>query len=138
MPLWNLPESDMACSKACTDHKDIAKSTEVEVENTLDGTDADTSDDSDLKVSFRRAISFSTPPPVLYRSNHPGGYSNLIFGDPLVEHGVNKEKVPKLMRMCIDEVEKRRLNDDGIYWVSLPLSYVFGFMLKFIPGGFYR
>jgi hypothetical protein len=120
MPLWNLPESDMSCSKECTKHKDIAKSTEVEVENALDGKDT-----SDLKVSFRRAISFSTPPLVLYRNNHCGGYSNLTFGVPLVDLEMNGYKVPKVMRMCIDEVEKRGLNDDDIYWVSLLLSHCF-------------
>jgi hypothetical protein len=121
MPLWKLPESDMACSKACAEHKDIAKSTEVEVENILGGTDT-----SDLKVSFRRAISFSNLPLVLYRNNHRGGYSNLTFGVPLVEHEANKDKVPKLMRMCIDEIEKRGLNEDDIYWVGLLLNNVFG------------
>jgi hypothetical protein len=113
----------MSCSKACTKHDDVAKSTQVEVDNALGGTDT-----SDRKVSFRRAISFSTPPLVLYRNYHPGGYSNLIFGVPLVDHGVNEDLVPKVMRMCIDEVEKRGLNNDDIYWVSLLSSYVFGFI----------
>jgi hypothetical protein len=121
----------MACSKACAKHDDIAKSTQVEVDNALGGTDT-----SDRKVSFSRAISFSTPPLVLYRNYHPGGYSNLIFGVPLVDQGVNKDMVPKVMRMCIDEVEKRGLNDDDIYLVSLLSSHVFGFMLSVVPGGF--
>jgi hypothetical protein len=56
MPLWNLPESDMACSKACTKHDDIAKSGGAEVMDALGGTDT-----SDLRVSFRQALSFSTP-----------------------------------------------------------------------------
>ncbi|KAN0140317.1 Rho GTPase activation protein [Lactarius tabidus] len=96
---------------ACAKHKDIAKSTEAEVENALCGTET-----SDLKLSLRRAISIYTPPLVLYRNYHPGGYSNLIFGDPLVDHGVTEDKVPKVMRMCIDEVEKRGLDIDDIYW----------------------
>jgi hypothetical protein len=128
MPLWGLPESDMVCSKACAEHKDIAKSTEAEVENALGGTET-----SDLKVSFRRAISFSTPPLVIYRNFHPGGYSNLIFGDPLVDHGVTEDKVPKVMRMCIDEVEKRGLDIDGIYYVSLQSSHVFRIHAKCRP-----
>jgi hypothetical protein len=133
MLLWSLPESDMACSTACAKHKDIAKSTEAEVENALCGTET-----SDLKLSLRRAISIYTPPLVLYRNYHPGGYSNLIFGDPLVDHGVTEDKVPKVMRMCIDEVEKRGLDIDDIYWVSSPSRHVFGFMLSVIPGGFYH
>jgi hypothetical protein len=32
-----------------------------------------------------------------------------------VDDGINEDKVPKVMRMCIDEVEKRGLNIDKIY-----------------------
>jgi hypothetical protein len=125
----------MARSKACAKHEDVAKSTEVEVDNFNASGGADT---SDRKVSFRRAISFSTPPLVLYRNYHPGGYSNLIFGVPLVDGGdggVNNDNVSQVMRICIDEVEKRGLNDDDIYVVSLLSSHVFGFMLSVVPGG---
>ena len=114
--MWNLRVSDTECSKACAIHDDIAKSAGAEVVNALGGTDT-----SDLKVSFRRALSFSTPPITLYRNYHPSGYSHLIFGVPLVGHGVvTEDKVPKVMRMCIDEIEKRGLDTDKIYSVSLP------------------
>jgi hypothetical protein len=85
---------------------------------------------SDLKVSFRQAISFSTPPLTLYRNYRPGGYSSLIFGVSLVDLGMNGDKVPKVIRMCIDEVEKRGLNIDNIYSVSLPSRHIFGLMLS--------
>jgi hypothetical protein len=109
-----LPESYIACRKACAKHDDIARSTGAEVENALGGTDS-----SDLRVSFRWALSFSTPPLTLYRNYRPGGCSNRIFGVPLVDDGINEDKVPKVMRMCIDEVEKRGLNIDKIYSVSI-------------------
>ena len=80
------------------------------MENALDGRDT-----SDLRVSFRRAIASCTPPLTLYCNYRPGVYSNLIFGVPLVELGLNEDEVPKVMRMCIDEVEKRGLNIDKIY-----------------------
>ncbi|KAN0140322.1 hypothetical protein V8E53_002218 [Lactarius tabidus] len=96
--------------KACAKHNDIAKSTEAEVENALCGTDT-----SDLRESLNRALSFSIPPLTLYRNCRPGGYSNLIFGVPLLGHGISDDKVPKVMRMCIEEVEKRGLNMDKIY-----------------------
>jgi hypothetical protein len=111
----------VVCRKTCANHNHIAKSTEAEVENSLGGTET-----SDMKVSSRRVSSFYTPPLVLYRTHHPGGYSNLIFGDPLVDHGVTEDKVPKVMRMCINEVEKRGLDVDDIYWVSLLSRHVFG------------
>jgi hypothetical protein len=118
----------VACSKACAKRGDIAKSTRAEVENALGGTDT-----SDLRASFRRALSLSTPPLTLYRNYRPGGYSNLIFGVPLVDHVTNEDNVPKVMRMCIDEVEKRGLNIDTIYSVSLS-RHVLGFMLS-VPVG---
>ena len=114
LPLWNLPGFNIAYSKACAKNDDIAKRTGAEVENALGGIDM-----SDLKVSFRQALSFSTPPLILYRIDRPGRYSKSIFGVPLVDLGMNEEKVPKVMRMCIEEVEKRGLNIDKIYSVRL-------------------
>ena len=115
MPSRNLPEPDMACSKACTTNGVIAKRTGAEVESALSGTDT-----SNLKVFFRQALYFSTPPLILYRNCRPGAYSNLIFGVPLAFLGMNdsEEKVPNVMKMCIDEIEKRGLNVDKIYSVS--------------------
>ena len=115
----------MACSKACAKNDDIAKRTGEEVKNALDGTDT-----SDLKAYFRHALSFSIPPLTLYRNYRPGGYSNLIFGVPLVDLRMNEEKIPKVMRMCIEEVEKRGLHIENIYTVSLLLNDFFRFMLK--------
>lgn len=114
MPLRNLPESDMACSKAFATHSDTAKRTGEEVKNALGGTDG-----SGLTVTFRRAVSLSTPPPTLYHNYRSGGYSKLIFGVPLVDLGTSEGKVPKVMRICIEEIEKRGLNVNQIYTVSL-------------------
>ena len=112
----------MTCSKACTENDVTAKRTGAEVESALSGTDT-----SDLKVFFRQALDFSTPPLILYRNCRPGGYSNLIFGVPLVDLGMNnsEEKIPKVMRICIDEVEKRGMDVDKIYSVRLLSRYVF-------------
>jgi hypothetical protein len=121
--LLNLPESDMACRKACAKRDENAKSTGAEVENALRGRDT-----SDLKVSFRQALSFSIPPLTRYRYYRPGGYSNLILGVPLVDQVKNEDNVPKVMRMCIAEIENRGLNVDGIYPVSLSCR-VLGLML---------
>ena len=115
----NLPCSDLTRRAACTAHNDIAKSTREEVENALDGVDK-----SDLRVSLRRAIGFSIPPLTLYHNYRPGVYSNLIFGVPLVDLGLNEDKVPKVMRMCIEEVEKRGINVDKIYSVRLLSRHV--------------
>jgi hypothetical protein len=75
-------------------------------------------DTSDLRASLHRAHSHSIPPPALYRNYRPGAGSKLIFGVPLVELETDPDNVPKVMRMCMEEVEKRDLNSRGIYWVS--------------------
>ena len=99
--------------------------TKTEVENVLDTTDT-----SDLRASFRRALSLSIPPLTLYRNCRPGGYSNLVFGVPLVDHATSTREgnVPKVMKMCMEEVEKRGLHIDGLYPVSLS-SRILGFIL---------
>jgi hypothetical protein len=82
----------------------------------------------DLRASFRRALSTSIPPPILY-SNYRGAFSQRIFGVPLVELWAIQGNVPKVMRMCIEEVEKRGLNTRKIYSVSTSRpGHVFGFM----------
>ena len=118
----------MACSKACAKNNDIAKRTGAEVENALGGTDM-----FDLKASFRQALSFSIPSLTLYRNYCSDGYSNLIFGVPLVALGMNEEKVPKVMRMCIEEVEKRGLDIDKIYAVCLLSRFEACFQMLSVP-----
>ena len=76
-------------------------------------------DTSGLRASFRSALSFSIPLFTLYRNYHPSGYSDSIFGVPLVDVTTSQDKVPKVISMCIEEVEKRGLNTKKIYSVSL-------------------
>ena len=107
-------------------------STMVQVKKVLAGADT-----SDLRGSFRRALSLSIPPPTLYRGYRPSTFSDpdLIFGVPLVDLATNEDNVPKMMRMCIEEVEKRGLNTNKIYSVSWSRR-VMGFMFS-VAGGFY-
>ena len=97
-----------ACSTTYAKYDDLAG-----VENALGRADT-----SDLRASFRRALSFSIPPPTLYRDSRLGGYLSLNFCVPLVDHEMNEDNVPKVMRMCIEEVEKRGLNTKNLYSVS--------------------
>ncbi|KAH9024574.1 hypothetical protein EDB85DRAFT_2181507 [Lactarius pseudohatsudake] len=94
----------------CAKYDKLATSTRARVEKAVAGTDA-----SDLRASFRRTLSFAIPPPTLYRNYRPGAYSELIFGVPLVDVETNEDNVPKVMRMCIEEVEKRGLVTNKIY-----------------------
>jgi hypothetical protein len=127
--LCNVRDSDTAYSATCGKYYSLAYNTNATIEKALAGTDT-----SDLRASFCRALSFSIPPVTLYRNyNRPGPYSELIFGVPLVALETNEDNVPKVMRMCIEEVEKRGLDIKNIYLVSFSkrvLEFVFSF-----PGG---
>ena len=89
-------------------------STEASVKSALARKDV-----SDLRACFRQALSFSIPPFTLYRNyNRLGPYSELISGLPLVDLETTQDDVPKVMRMCIEEVEKRGLKTKNLYLVS--------------------
>ncbi|KAH8989369.1 Rho GTPase activation protein [Lactarius hatsudake] len=102
---------------ARTLHDDLAMITRADVEKALAQTDT-----SNLKASFRQALSFSIPPITLYRNYRPSTFSDsdLIFGVPLVDLTTNRDNVPQVMRMSIEEVEKRGLNISKIYSVDHP------------------
>jgi hypothetical protein len=108
---------DIACRIVSAMYDNLAISTGEEVEKVLARRDTS---EFDLRASFRRALSFSIPPPTFYRNHCPSAHSNsdLIFGVPLVDLETNQDKVSKVMRICIEEVEKRGLNTKGIYSVS--------------------
>ncbi|KAI9433278.1 Rho GTPase activation protein [Lactarius indigo] len=97
----------------CTEHVNLTVSTSAEVEKAFAGTDT-----SGLGVSLGHALSFSIPPLTLYCNYRPDAYSDLIFGVPLVNLTTNQDNVPRVIRMCIEEVEKRGLNTLKIYLVG--------------------
>ena len=100
-------------ARSAAKHDNVAMSTRVEVGKALDGAEK-----SILRVSFRRALRISIPPVTVYRNYHPGAPSDSIFGVPLVDVTTDQDNIPKVIRMCIEEVEKRGLNTKKIYSVS--------------------
>jgi hypothetical protein len=111
---------DMVHSTTSEKYDSLAISTREEVENVLARKDTS---ESVLRASFCRALSFSIPPPTFYRNYCPGAHSDLIFGAPLVDLVTNQDNVSKVMRICIDEVEKRGLDTKSIYLVSQSCMY---------------
>ena len=106
-------EFDTGCSTARTKCNDLAMNARARVENVFAGTDT-----SGLRASFGHAFSLSIPPLTLYCNYRPQPYSDLIFGVPLPNPATSHESVPKVIRMCIEEVEKRGLDVHKIYSVS--------------------
>jgi hypothetical protein len=119
----------MACSPASAKYDNLVIKTRVEVENVL--AKKDTSE-SDLRASFRRVLSSSIPPPTFYRSYCPSAHSDLIFGGPLVDLETNQDNVSKVMRFCMEEVEKRGLDTRGIYLVSQSCLYYWPWDLSLV------
>ncbi|KAH8997043.1 hypothetical protein EDB86DRAFT_2917669 [Lactarius hatsudake] len=94
-------------------HTYLAINTRSEVEKALSGPDT-----HDLAASFRRALTFATPPVTFYRNFRVGGYSDAIFGVTLADYASSRDRedmVPKIIRVCTEEVEKRGLNTNKIY-----------------------
>ena len=106
-------EFDTKCSTARTQYHDLAMNTRAEVEKAFAGTDT-----SGLRASFDHGFSLSIPPLTLYCNYRPDTHSDLIFGVPLVNSATSQDNVPKVIRMCIEEVEKRGLDTHKIYSVS--------------------
>ncbi|KAI0252694.1 hypothetical protein BJV78DRAFT_331476 [Lactifluus subvellereus] len=78
-------------------------------------------DTSILGASLRRSLALSIPQPTLYYNYHVGECQDLIFGVTLVDYATaraSENEVPKTLRICIDEVDKRGLDAEGIYRVS--------------------
>jgi hypothetical protein len=123
-------EFDTDCSTARTKCNDLAMNARARVKKVFAGTDT-----SGLRASFGHAFSLSVPPLTLYCNARPEPYSDLIFGVPLLNSATSQDYVPKVIRMCIEEVEKRGLDTHKIYSVSCSRN-VFGFVFR-VAGGLY-
>ncbi|KAI9433320.1 hypothetical protein H4582DRAFT_1988472 [Lactarius indigo] len=94
-------------------HTYLAITTQSEVEKALAGPNT-----QDLGASFRRALTFATPPVTFYRNFRVGGYSDAIFGVTLADYASSRDRediVPKIIRVCTEEIEQRGLNTNKIY-----------------------
>ena len=69
-----------------------------------------------------RYIQQYCPRRVLYTNYYVGDCNDLIFGVSLVDYatsrGLQDGQIPKIVRICIQEVEARGMNTEGIYRVS--------------------
>lgn len=72
-----------------------------------------------------RALASLIPKPILYYNYTVGECSDLIFGVSLVDYatsrGLGETEIPKIIRICIQEVDERGLESEGIYRVRISL-----------------
>jgi Rho GTPase-activating protein 12/27 len=86
----------------------------------VDNVSAET-DTSILAASLSRSLALSIPIPTLYYNYQVGECQDLIFGVTLADYATargSENDVPKILRICIDEIDKRGLDAEGIYRVS--------------------
>jgi len=76
-----------------------------------------------LKTQIPRSLASAIPDPILYEHGLVGECNDLIFGFSLVDYatakGLSEGAVPKIIRICIEEIDKRGLESEGIYRVSI-------------------
>ena len=76
-----------------------------------------------VSASIPQYLASALPKPVLYYNFFVGECRDLIFGFSLVDYATARNlsdgKIPRIVRLCIEEVDKRGLDLEGIYRVSL-------------------
>ncbi|KAG1749647.1 uncharacterized protein EDB91DRAFT_1108879 [Suillus paluster] len=69
-----------------------------------------------------RSLASAIAKPILYYNYNVGECCDLIFGFSLVDYatarGLGEGEVPKIVRICVQEVDQRGLDAEGIYRVS--------------------
>ena len=85
-------------------------------------------DTTKLTAHFPRALASVTPDPIFYQHGGVGQCRDLIFGFSLVDYatakGLHDGQVPKIIRICLREIDQRGLEAEGIYRVSGRLALV--------------
>jgi hypothetical protein len=80
-------------------------------------------DFSVLSASLQHALAPTIPRPIFYDNYHIGECPDLVFGRNLVDYATaqgRENDVPKILRVCIEEVNRRGIEVTGIYRVSSP------------------
>lgn len=75
-----------------------------------------------LNANIPRSLASAIPEPILYEHGQVGLCNDLIFGISLVDYatakGLQEGEVPKIIRICIEEIDRRGLGSEGMYRVS--------------------
>ncbi|KAI0374525.1 RhoGAP-domain-containing protein [Pilatotrama ljubarskyi] len=79
-------------------------------------------DSAAIADAIPRMLAAATPKPVYYYNYNVGECKDLIFGVSLVDYatarGLPDGEIPKIVRICIQDIEQRGLDAEGIYRVS--------------------
>ncbi len=79
-------------------------------------------DSTAIAAAIPRLLSAAVPKPVFYYNYNVGECRDLIFGVSLVDYATARSlpegEIPKIIRICIQDIEQRGLDAEGIYRVS--------------------
>ena len=83
-------------------------------------------DSAAIAANIPRMLSIMIPRPIYYYNFNVGECKDLIFGVSLVDYatarGLLEGDVPKIIRICIEDIDRRGLDAEGIFRVSKNLS----------------
>jgi len=70
-----------------------------------------------------RSLASLVPKPILYYNYNVGECNDLIFGVSLVDYatsrGLSETEIPRIVQLCVDELNKRGLETEGVYRVGI-------------------
>jgi len=76
-----------------------------------------------------QSLASSIPNPIPYHNFYVGECRDLIFGFSLQDYATSRDlpegEIPKIVRICIEEADRRGLDSEGIYRVSSSHHVVF-------------
>jgi hypothetical protein len=75
-----------------------------------------------VRAYIAQSLQSSIPKPIVYHNFHVGECKDLIFSFSLQDYATARDlpegEIPKIVRICIEEVDRRGLDVEGIYRVS--------------------
>lgn len=112
-------------SLAHTDNMQATTSTQTQLYTHIRGGISKISPEKDrnrFTSHIPRSLASAIPDPILYHHGQVGECHDLVFGFSLLDYATTKNlpegEVPKIVRVCIAEIDKRGLDSEGIYRVS--------------------
>jgi hypothetical protein len=104
------------CSATSTTQTQLSKHAREAVEKISSKVDGER-----LAANASRSLASAIPDPILYEHGQVGPCNDLIFGLSLGDYATAKSlgegEIPKIVRICIAEIDKRGLDFEGIYRV---------------------
>lgn len=112
------------CSATSTTQTQLSKHAREAVEKISSKADGER-----LAAHASRSLACAIPDPILYEHGQVGSCNDLIFGLSLGDYATAKNlgegEIPKIVRICIAEIDKRGLDSEGIYRVGLSIFHVY-------------